>query len=258
MRKTLLLLTGILAASTPAAAQSTAIMPEPFAPREFGIEIQRPFFEESEGLDFLSFATYFYGRYAITPEVTLVADVPWAHAGIDDESSTGIGNIMIGAYGKRGSTTLYGTIRLPTASEEFANLFATLSELPNVQTWVPDITSVSLGGIYRHRRPNGHGIDAQLGGVIVKPDEGDWELVLDYGVQYVYRPGQWGVTGGIQGTAFATGDGSFSERTFHEARLRVDYTSARWRPAIGLTLPFDDDIQEVVNGVLRLGLQVGI
>ncbi len=258
MRKTFLLLTGILAASTPAAAQSTALMPEPFARNEIGVEVLRPFFDESDGLDLLSFASYVYGRYAVTSGITLVADLPWARVSIDGESNTGIGNIMVGAYGQRGRTTLYGTVHLPTASDDFANLFATLSELPRMHVWVPDITSVSLGGIFRDRRANGHGIDAQLGAVVVKPDDGDWEMLLEYGAQYVYRPSQWGFTGGIQGLAFATTDGDFGERTFHDLRLRVDYTTGRWRPAIGLTLPFDDDLQEAINGVLRLGLQVGI
>lgn len=254
MRQPTLLLFMLLAA-TPAAAQN--LTPEPFTDREVGIEFLRPMFEDDD-LDALSFATYFYTRIPIG-SVHLLADLPFVRMSADGLSSTGLGNLMVGLSGTRGKGTMYGTVRFPTASDdEPANLLAILGDIQRVEAWLPDVTTLSVGAILRDNRPSGHGFHFLLGAAFLLPDEGENEVVLDYGAQWVYRPSALGLTVGLQGRAGVTGDGDFGERTLHDLRLRVDYTSGQLRPAIGLAVPFDEDVREVLNAVLRLGLQVGI
>lgn len=255
MRKLIVLFSALLAA-TPATAQT--LMPEPFTNREIGFELLRPLLDDDDDLDALSFASFLYTRLPIGP-VHLLADLPIARMGADDLSSTGIGNIMLGVELARSRASFYGTVRLPTASDdEFANILAFITDIQRFEAWIPDVTTLSVGAILRDRRPSGHGFDFQFGAGFLIPDEGDTDVVLDYGAQYVYRPRAVGFTAGLQGRASVTGDGDFGERTLHDLRLRVDYTSGRLRPAIGFTIPFDDDVRESMNGVLRLGLQVGI
>ena len=93
------------------------------------------------------------------------------------------------------------------------------------------------------------------------PDDADFdnEVLLDYGAHAFYRPNALGIVGGVNGRAIVTGDeGGFSERTIHEAQVRIDYTRGRWRPAIDFRVPIDEDLREGIKGVVRVGVEYAL
>jgi hypothetical protein len=260
MRKSILILNLVLLSAVPCGAQTLA--PEPFTNRSIGIELIHPFLEDDD-VEFLTFAATLAARLPIG-SVHLLAELPFAVYNDDLTSSEGLGNVMVGVEAPAGSATLYATLHLPTASSgELANFMAFLADFHRAEAWAPDATTLSFGGIMRERGENNSGFDYQLGAAIIGSSadtEDDLELLLDYGAQYVYRPRTVGFTFGLQGRAFLTaeGDGSFADRTFHEVRTRLDYTGGRVRPAIGIAIPLDEDRRDIVNPILRLGLQFGI
>jgi hypothetical protein len=178
--------------------------------------------------------------------------------------STAFGNLMLGAELVRETQAYYVTLRVPTAPRgEFAAQLAGLAELQNAEAWFAELTTLSFGGMMRERYESGLGFDALFGARIrdvgddVTSDD-DTQLRLDYGAQFVYRPSAIGMTLGAQGQATLSGDGNFAERTIHELRARLDYTTGRVRPAVGFVLPLDDTWREFLDGVVHLGVQFAI
>lgn len=260
MRNSILILNLVLVTALPCTAQT--LTPEPFSNRSIGIELIHPFFDDDD-VEFPTFAATISARLPIG-SVHLLADLPFAVYNDDFDSSQGLGNVMVGVEAMLGGGTYYATLHVPTASSgEVANFMALLADFHRAEAWAPDATTLSFGGIMRERGENNSGLEYQLGAAIIGSSadtDDDLELVLDYGAQYVYRPGAVGLTLGLQGRAFLTteGDGSFADRTFHEVRTRVDYTAGRVRPALGIAIPLDEARRQIVNPILRLGVQFGI
>ena len=87
----------------------------------------------------------------------------------------------------------------------------------------------------------------------------DTEVLIDYGFLLVHRPRALGVSGGVSGRALISeSDPGFDERSAHEVRLTVDYTTRRVRPFLGATFPLDEGIRDIAPWVLRVGLQVAL
>lgn len=256
MRNFIIIL-GWLLASAPLAAQE--LIPEPFTDRSVGIELARPLLDGDDGLDALSWAAHIWTRFPVGG-VHLLFDLPVARMHNDIFESSALGNLMVGVELMRGRATFCGTVHLPTApnNEFFASSGGALSESQNAHAGFPDVTTFSFGGILRDRGSAGVGFDLMGGAVIMDIDDADTELLLDYGAQFVYRPRAVGMTIGLQGLMGVTGEGGFSDRTTHELRARLDCTAGRIRPAIGFSYPLDDYLREALDGVVRLGLQVGI
>ena len=240
------------------------LMPEPFTDRSIGLELMRPLVDGDDDLDALSGAAHLSARFRIGG-VHLLADVPFARMN-DNQfvESTAFGNVMLGVELVRETQAYYVTLRVPTAPRgEFASALAGLAEFQNSEAWFADATTLSFGGVMRERYESGFGFDALIGAQIIDVGdevtvEDDTQLRLDYGAQFVYRPGVIGVTLGAQGVALLTGDGDFAERTIHELRARLDFTAGRVRPAIGFTFPLDDSWRELMDGVVHAGVQFAL
>ena len=257
MRKPILIITLVLLSAAPCAAQN--LMPEPFTNRNIGIEVLHPLVED-EDVGLLTFAASVSARVPLG-RVQLLADVPFAFYDDDFTTSQGLGNIMLGVEGAHNYGTFYATLRLPTASEgELANFMAYITDFYRFEAWIPNAVTLSFGAVMRERQDNHGGLDFLLGAAVMGVEEtDDVELLLDYGAQYVYRPASIGVTVGVQGRALTTGEGTgFDQRTWHELRARLDYTSGRVRPALGVSVPLDEATRSVFDVALRLGAQVAL
>ena len=246
----------LLLASAPSLV-AQELMPEPFTDRSLGIELGRPLLDGDVDLDALSWAAHISTRFPVGG-VHLLFDLPVARMQNDLIESSAFGNLMVGVELMRGRATFYGTVHLPTApdGELFASSGGALTEIQNAHAWAPELTTFSFGAILRDRQPAGVGFDLMAGAVVLNND-GNGELGMDYGAQFVYRPRAVGVTVGLQGLAALSGEGGFSDRTTHEVRARLDYTTGRIRPAIGFAYPLDEHMRAILDGVLRLGLQIG-
>jgi hypothetical protein len=255
MKITMLAISVALLHVLPAAAQT--LTPEPFTDRIVGMELEHPLLDGGD-LDLLSFAGFLYARLPLG-EARFLAELPFARWSETGSSAEGIGNVMLGLEGSAAGASLYGTLRLPTASNNASvGVPSILTNFYRLEAWAPDAMVLSVGAIWRDTARVNGGFDFQLGSAFVKVDDADLDVILDYGVQYVQRARAFGITGGLQGRGFATGTGNFADRTLHELRLRADYTGASVRPELGVRFPLDEDIRESIRAVIQLGVQFAI
>lgn len=239
----------VLAASDVGAQTPSA--PTPMRGSAVTLEFIRPMIDDAE-LDFLSGAGFVAVQIA-TAKGRILLDLPFSLVGGDGDSSSGVGNILIG-YETADITEFHFSARLPTAAEEPSSFFGFFADVQRWEAFIPDVFSARFGVTHRGSMARGQGFD--VGGALVafKPDNSDLELALDYGAHYVYRPNALGVTGGIVGRAIVTVDEG--ERTAHEARVLVDYTTGRVRPFGGIAFPLNN-APNGLDWLLRLGLTLG-
>jgi hypothetical protein len=260
--RAILLIVFIAALSTRASAQT--LSQEWMRDGVFSIDVMRPFFDDDDP-DFPS--SGFFNLRLPLGSVALLADLPYATVNTPTitggtVNSRAIGNIMIGVEGRRGNIALTGSIRLPTAPlGEPALGLGSFGDVHRFEAFFPDQLSLRGGLNYRPARTNA--VNADLGAalvILVESDEetvGESEAFIDYGILFVHRPRAWGVSGGLAGRALITeGELTFDQRTAHEVRFTVDYTTSRVRPYLGATIPLDEGARDIVPWVLRVGLQV--
>jgi hypothetical protein len=255
VERALLLGAAFICMVRPAAGQ--ILSPEPLGTGGFAIELTRPSLRAGSDLDVLTLAGALGVRVPLG-NGTLLAELPFARVGYHDfANETAIGNLLLGYEAGSGATRFIATVRAPTASENEAALFGALSDVLQVEAFLPEVTSLRAGVLHRGSRTGRAAVDVHLSGVLFIPKEGDTDGALDYGVQGVIRPKTIGITAGIAGRAIVTGDNmSFAERTMHQLFARIDYTAGNVRPYVGVTVPMDDDVRDVVNATWRAGLQV--
>jgi hypothetical protein len=230
----------------------------------FSLDVRRPFFDDDDP-DFPS--SGFFSLRLPLGSLALLADLPYATLNTPTitggtVNSRAIGNIMIGVEGKRGNVALNGSIRLPTAPHgESALGLGSFGDVQRFEAFFPDQLSLRGGINYRPARTNALNVD--VGGALVVLVDRDNDTVveseafIDYGVLFVHRPRAWGASGGVFGRTLITeSEPDFDERSVHEAKLTVDYTTTRIRPYLGVTLPLDEGVRDIVPWVLRVGLQV--
>ena len=251
----------------PAAAQPTRTSQG----REAGItiEVLRPSFDTfgSTDVSLTSVAVFFSGRYPLSDQVDLVAELPVSRLDVDFEgegnSGTGLGNPYAGleAGSREGTTYAEVGVRLPLASQENVGLITgLLSDIDRLEAFLADVLTISgaVNYVYRQDRP-GLGIRFRAGPdvwVFTKDDfDDDLELFVRYGAQAWYDAGQVRLGGGLSGRLIATEDNiSFNNRTAHQAILSVTGDVGGVRPGFHLRLPFDYGEDEGPDYVLGLSL----
>lgn len=255
VERALVLGAAFICMARPAAGQ--ILSPEPLGAGGFAIELNRPSLRAGSDLDVLTLAGALGVRVPLG-NGTLLAELPFARVGYHDFSNeTAIGNLLLGYEAGAGATRFIASVRAPTASENEAVFFGVVSDPLQIEAFLPEMASLRAGVLHRGSRTGKSAVDVQLAGVLFIPKEGDVDGALDYGVQGVIRPQTVGVTAGIAGRALVTGDNmSFAERTMHQLFARIDYTVGNVRPYIGVTVPMDEDVRDVVNATWRAGLQV--
>ncbi|HSJ13465.1 MAG TPA: hypothetical protein VK939_03565 [Longimicrobiales bacterium] len=247
----------------PAAAAAQA-PPQATAQSSISFEMLHPSLDGDDGVSVLSGAYFVAGRIALRPDLALIAELPVGYfrqssaiSGIGSESSSTIGNPLIGLALNRGTVELGFAARAPLAADdELAWLYAALTDPYRMEAFTPDIAS--LQATARMQRPAGAatmwGID--LGSVLFVPtDGGEVELALDYGGAIGY-PGQLvRATLRLNGRAFVTGGGDLGAMTEHQAGLFADFGSGRLRPGIQLRVPLDEGTRDALKATFGVSLQ---
>ena len=249
-----------------AASQPTQVLPG----REAGLalEVLRPRFE-SDDIALGSVAVFLSGRYPISRQADLVAELPVsrfeADFGGEDESEAALGNPYIGLeVGPREAATyVEAGVRLPLVSNENSGIITgLLSDIDRLEAFLPDAVAAS-GAVNYAYEPDGSGLRVRLRAGpdvwIFTEDEFDendaLELFLRYGAHAWYDAGRVRLGGALSGRLIATEDDlSLADRTLHQAILSVTADVGGIRPGFHLRIPFDYGEDEGPDYVLGLSL----
>lgn len=238
--------------------------------RSFGLEYQKPSFEGNE-YSFFTSVLIFSGEFPVSEGITLEAELPFAHAGIDPpsaspSSSQVLGNPYVGAVfrGEDGSGSFRVGARLPLARElgddDFATGVGVLSDQDRLERFPPDVLSIL--GLGERRSALGTGLTVSLrgGGSVMTPTSGggDTEGYLLYGAGIEAPMEAIRLGAGLTGRMIVTeSDLGLGERSVHQVAFFGRLDRGRVRPAVQFRVPLDDDLGRVLSWVLSLGLEIG-
>jgi len=254
----------VSAAALPAAAQD--ILPTPSR----GVWLESSYTEfDGEGVKFPTSVTFLSGRFPLSGQTSLVADLPFSHSNIEiageSESSTVFGNPYLGLeYAASPRLTVEFGTRLPLTSadeESTADVMAALANPLRVEAWVTDIVPVTLAANFTQDVAPNFSVRTRIGATAFQytgdAEDVDTEGAVDYGVAGTYTSGNARFGAGLNGRWWATAEGGdFAENTLHTLGLSADVRVGGVRPGLSLRLPLDEDYREVVKGSLAVTLQV--
>jgi hypothetical protein len=258
---------GALLGAAPASAQSL------WAPAGTGpsihLELLRPDFAETP-ISFVgaTAAGFVTARAPIGPGLTAVAEVPFSRAAWEAEeveeiggSATLIGNPYLGvewqSAGRLGAE--FGA-RLPLGDlEDVEKIGATLvgiaSELERMEAFMPE--TLGLYAATTYRVPLAGPLSLGLRGVsaYLTGDGGPDDLIVSYSGQLRYGTERGAFGAGIIGRANTSSDSlNGGERVSHQVILGGDRAFGAFRPTAQLRFHLDDDVRNVSDLTLGIGL----
>ncbi len=221
-------------------------------------------------------AFFLSARMPVAENLTVTAEVPFAHAGLrlrafggsGTESSTTLGNPYLGieAASQTSPFTADLGIRLPLHKSSESNGMAAsvglLSDVDRMEAFATDLLSV--GGHVGVRRHDASGLYLHArGGPILwfnTADDyagNDTELFLDYVAQAGYDLGRYAIIGGLSGRTHVTDDGgNWSDNSTHHLGVGGSVAVGSVRPGIQLRVPLDSELDDVLRYVIGLNVTV--
>ena len=258
---------GLLLAMTVVAPISVASAQSIWLPRvtqrAVWAEALHPMFDEAD--EQITTGAFFVGyRGPFDQKTSVVAELCLARFGATGEADAFIvGNPYIGLeYPVPGTPIFFefgGRVSIVDTDEPTANLTGVVSDVNRWEGFL-DATSFQLGINARHVAPSGLMVRGRIVPVAVVSSvfgNQDWDGFLLYALQAGF--GQRTVRAGLAlcSRTLLFEDGTFSERSIHQADVHLDFGSGKFRPGIDVTVPLDefDDAVPVVVGV-RLGVDL--
>jgi hypothetical protein len=233
--------------------------------KHLALEILKPNFEGDVNTTFATQALFLSLRYPLSPKVVLIADVPFAHYGMDGspETESTIGNPYIGIEARGENSPVSGEfgIRLPLVSSDnpSAQFVGAFVDLDRWEAFWDDFVPISAMLNARWRSVQGVVTKLRVGPTLWAStgDDGDTELLLDYTAQIGYEGERGSVIGGFTGVMIVTeDDANFGERTYHQAGVAGSLRFNRVMPGMSVRLPLDEDMRDIHDVVV--GIHVSI
>jgi len=229
------------------------------------IEILKPNFDDNaffgNNTTFATSAIFLSGRITLSDKLILVAELPFAHFGIEDfdDSENSIGNPYIGLESRKQGSPFFSEVGVrPPLADRGALFVGSFSDFDRFEAFTPDLFTFS--GKVNFRRKSVSNVVARLRGGpnVLIPTEGggDAEIILDYSAQVGYEGQQFSVMGGLTGRFVITEDGDIGDRTVHQLGAAAALHLGKVRPGIHFRLPLDDDLSNFIDFVF--GLHLGV
>jgi hypothetical protein len=192
--------------------------------KPLALEILKPNFEGDVNTTFATQALFLSLRYALSPKVVLIADVPFAHYGMDGSTDTesSIGNPYIGIEARGEDSPVSGEfgIRLPLVSgENSVQLAGAFADIGRWGAFWEDVVPISAMVNARWRSRQGVVTKLRVGPTLWASTGGDTdtEFLLDYTAQIGYEGERGSVIGGFTGVMILSEEeGNLGERTLHQ------------------------------------------
>jgi len=253
--------TGLLA-QTPTFDMQT--LPDSVSSLDFGF--RKLLFDENQVDQSALSGTYLLRyKHVFGDKFNGIASMNYNDFAVDGFESNGIGNIYLGAQYKltsnndRASSLDFG-LYLPTANEEA--VIGAYSNITDFNAYF-DI-DFGLSASYRafSNTANGLRYSYEVGINYFKSDQSfgadDSELYANYGLSLGYNFSEWYVNLEALGILILTEDDGFGDNSVHSLAGGFGYTGGRVIPSVFYKLYIDDDISELVNGVIGLNLMYRI
>ena len=229
------------------------------------LDIFKPKFDDNSAFNLFTTVMFYSAYIPATDNLTLVVEFPVANADTDVFNETQFGNPYFGVEYKLPNTDAtrafvgrFG-IRPPIASDkkQAAGSIGVVTTYDRFEAFLPDLTTLALGGGVRLTPDNGFAVDADVNGNLMIASDADNELFIDYSVA------AWMVGENIQGGLGFTGrwlmtesDLSFGEATVHQIGVFANYDLGKFQPGVHFRVPLDDDLSDIVNFTYGVNLTV--
>jgi len=263
-------------AALPISAQNYWLQPGNMG--SISLEIFKPKFQEwvgGERYDLFSTVWLFTGNIKASENLSVIIEIPISNFDYKDdysqhsnyENQTSIGNPYIGLEVKHPlyNESMYFKTRIggrpPVASDEKESAayvgYRTL--YGQLESFIPDLTSISGGGSFGQDWQNSFNYSINLNGVLMIPEEGDSEIFLDYSADLWITPNKFNLGVGIFGRWLITEDDlDFGEATIHQLGIAGNYNLGKIKPGIHIRCPLDTDYISMINIIYGVNLTVNL
>lgn len=265
----------ILGLALPATLAGQSLWEDPADGNTAGIEWMRPDMKIA-GMGGASSAAFLFGRYAISPMVTIQADLPLAYGSFGeaefDDSAIAVGNPLLGARIQPALMPVSFDIsmRLPFASinddgsSGIAYVAGIAADLDRMEAFTPDLIPLSAHVNYAVEMRADSDLRFHAGPVLWLNREDDPDIestwwFLTYGGELGHQ------VSGVRFASSLTGrydlsadDGDFGDRTIHQLGVAASYKSGNMRPGVFVRVPLDEGSRDLVGFVIGVGFSVAL
>lgn len=269
--------------AVPAAAQTIGPWDDPDRAGTIALDLQKPTFE-NEGFDFTTAMVFLTTRWTALHGVTLVAELPFAHAGVDNlfggpVSASAIGNPYVGieaALGRTGGHAELG-FRPPIGNNTgdardqlIVALAGLVADYDRLEAFLNDVWSVRARLSYRWRSAAGLTVGGTAGPTLLIGGEDSplneanligegTDTALDYRLDVAYNASRFSVGTAFTGRNFLGDRGgvlTLTEGVVHQLAFGVGVTLGKARPSMVARFPLDRDLSGALRFVIGLGVSV--
>jgi len=268
-RVSLVLLSLIVFAAS-AEAQTMYMQTIPEEKPKFGLRFFRPNLASDADLSLMVGTFDLYASVPVSRSANVYVSVPSSRIAGDDigESEFALGNPFIGIQGRQGnpdshlSSFMVG-VHLPLADDEKpdAAILGWFSNWHEFYRVIPDVWTLYGGftNYWTRPGPTAPMYSTQLGSILALPtaNGADSEFFIQYGLSGGVRTQKMSFWVEWLGLFIVTEDvDGFGERFDHQLSLCAGLTGYTVRPALSYQIAVDDDLNNVIDGVLGLKIEV--
>lgn len=234
------------------------------ADRILTFDVLKPEFDGPDDASFTTSVVMASVRVPVAARVFFVGELPFSHYGDDFNSDDAVGSPYAGVEVRSANGRTFGEfgVRLPTASDNSAALVGFFTDIDQWEAFVADVLPVSAAVNYRFKAPTGVVTRFRVGPTLwldVGDNVTESELVLSYGYQLGYEGSAVSLMGGLSGRLVVTeSDLDFGERTVQNLGVALTVGAGRVRPNVQLRIPLDEEVNDVLNAAVGLGLTVAM
>lgn len=246
-------------------------------PSGISFELFRPQFSQNDYISGL--AGYFSAWGPLSENITIKAEIPYAHASINyyywtygttSESDDAIGNPYIGIVAKKGNSApgeIEFGIRLPITPKDSwsAHAVGQYSDVHRLEAFSTDCLTVKGAIGARTKGPTGWGTYFNAGPTLLintnKSENGGdaHEVLLSYEFLAGFTDTRVSFHGGISGNDILTQGDIFSEgTTLNQFMLGGEINFERVTPGINIAFPLEKHFRHVMDFVISGKIQIGI
>ncbi len=241
---------------------------------QFGLSFDKPFYSNSFDMSALSGVYQLYFNIPVSSKLNIMGNVPYISTKYEIDygftkykfDKSGFGNIFIGAQTNPGITANSKSIVsfglfLPTAEEKaaYSGLYVNYYD---IQKYIPNSLGLYFNYAYLKVNNEGFNYGFEVGPNVLIPTEGknsEAELFIHYGVNAGYQVNKLLFNVEFFGIAIISQQvDNFGDRLINLLGLGAQWKESRITPKIFYRIYLRDEMRNIIDGVLGIGVTVSI